>query len=255
MRIGHLAIGVRTNLAPVGARLRRALARYVDDSLDLPANFSLRLAEKAGDFHFLYWGGRTVVRTLDTGRLLRGLLTYLAAHGDPGPGVLKVRSLALVQAGKAVLSPPGLKASMSGLEPLLVRRGLAVVDGPWALVDLASAELLVAGAGLDVDDAPLEEIVATAPPGRPSPTVATGRYPIAGWAFADPEGEGGVALSRAVATVRVLSLMPLGPAGAASPADAVAAVGAMFERLPATTVPMKAPQALVDALAALARGA
>jgi hypothetical protein len=250
--VGRLAIGVRTNLAATGSRLRRALARYVDDSVDVPANFSLRLAEKEGDFHFLYWGGRTVVRTLDAGRLLRGLLTFLAAHGDPDPGVVKLRSLGLVRDGRALLTPPGLKGSLSGLEPLLVRRGLVVVDGPWVLVDVAAAELLVGGTSLEVDRGPIDEIVATAPKGRPAPTVAPGRYPLAGWAFADPDGEVGAPVGRAEATVRALSLVP---PGTPLPAGVVVSMGNLFARVPAGTLPMKAPQILVDTIDALARGA
>ena len=244
-------MGVRTNVASAGSRLRRALARYVDDSLEVPPNFSLQLAEKAGDFHFLYWGRCAVSRTLDTERILRSLLTFLAAHGHAGPGVLKVRTLALVRNGRAVLCPPGLKGSLTGLEPMLVRRGFAVVDGPWALVDVARAELLVAGIGLDIDRAPLDEIVATAPKGRFSPSVPSGRYPLAAWAFADPDSTTDGPVGRAQATVRALSLMPpeMSP-----PPDLVASMGELFAHVPARTLPMKVPQALVDALDALANG-
>ena len=245
MRVGHLTIGVRADPAGVGTRLRQALAAHIEASVAVPPNFSVRIAEQPDSFHFLYWGGRTVVRTRDAGRLLHGLLTYLSVHGDPAPGTLPVRSLALVRNGSAVLCPPGLRNSLAKIEPLLVRRGFTVLDAPWAIVDLATCELVVPEPDLVVNRSALAEIVDAAPAGRRSPPVDPGRYPIAAWLFTDPDAALDTSLSRASATVRALSILP--PPTPIPPA-ALDGLGGLFARVPALAITKKSATALVHTI-------
>lgn len=232
----------------MGPRLRAAFSGHLDPAVTVPPNFSVRVATEPGHFHFLYWGGRTVVRTRDADRLLHSLLTYLSVHGDPPAGSLAFRSLAVVRDGRAVLCPPGLRHSLAKVEPVLARRGFSVVDAPWSVVDLATAELLVPEPALAVDRAALAEIVAAAPAGPRSPGVEPGRYPVAGWLFSDPDTPADVPLSRAAATARALSSLP---PPATAPADALGALGRLFSRVPALAITKKQATALADSVESL----
>lgn len=247
MRIGRFYVGIRCSSPELLEAARAALVAHVVDDVQAPANYSLRQAEAAGHFHFLYWGGMVAVRTLGTTRLLRGLLSHLFSHGEPLPGLQRVDVMTLVRDGVAVLAPPVLRHDLARLERPLAQRGFAVLDAPVADVDLGRKELVVPALPTTVDLAPVDALTPGDTTRRPEVVVSPGRYPLACWAFLDT-GEPR-ALGRAEATE--LALAGFAKLVNLDPQRALLGLGALFASVPAVTVADGSPSDVARALDSL----
>lgn len=238
---------MRSSSAFLDAALRAALAAHIVEDGQAPPNYSVRLTEGPGSFHFLYWGGRTVLRTLDPQRLLDGLLTHLSAHAGPAPGRLRVDALAAMKDDAALVLPAWLREELPHFEPLLVRRGFTVADGPWVEIDLAAAEVVV-GPPLRAHRPALDTILAGAPRRRREPSVRPGRYRVVAWSFLGPPADGGH-LSRADATMRAVTL-----SSTRVPPASLASLGDFFAAVPGRCYPDGTPADVVEALSSLLDG-
>jgi hypothetical protein len=233
--------------------LRRALRPHFVAGLDPPANYSVRLAaadethRRGAGFHFLYRGSSPVVRTRDPQRLAAGLCQHLAAFlPATTEGRLTVNAVALVGERGALIAPAPLRQWMSAIERRLNGRGLRVVDAPWVLLDADTNEVVVpdpVAAGLAVDPAAFGALDDLAPSSRIDPPVASGRYPLVGWAFT---GDGN-AMSRAQGVAFALRLTSNG-AGLQPTLDALAQV---MRATPPVSVEWAEPAKLAARLAAV----
>lgn len=242
--VGSLQIGVRTGSTSLDVGLRAALAAHIVEDGQAPPNYSVRLTEGPGSFHFLYWGGRTVLRTLDPQRLLDGLLTHLSAHAGLVPGRLRANALAAMRGDAALVLPAWLRQELPHFEPLLVRRGFTVADGPWVEIDLATAEVVVEPP-LRVHRPALDTIIANTRRKRREPSVPPGRYRIAAWSFLGAAGDAG-RLSRAEATMRAITLSSTRVAPAS-----LASLGNFFAAVPGRCYPVGTPTEVVEELSSL----
>ena len=239
---------MRSSSAALDAGLRRALRAHVVEGGEAPPNYSVRVADEPGAFHFLFWGGRTVLRTLDPQRLLAALLAHLSGHLDVPPGRLRANAIAAVNGETALVLPAWLRQELAHLEPLLVRRGFTVADGPWVDIDLATAELVVIDPALSVDRPALEAVAADLIRKRREQVVRPGRYPIAAWSFLGPAVEDGH-LSRAESTLRAAGLSST----KVTPAS-LALIGTFFATVPGRSFSEGAPSAIVEHLESLVGG-
>jgi hypothetical protein len=221
--VGTTAVPVGVSDPETGAALGRALASHVVlDAGPFTPYYALvvpRGAPAAGRraLYTLHRGEDVLVQTRRPARVLRALLTHLAAHGDPGPGLAAVPALVVGTGGRALLVPP--PARPVAFARALARHGVAVADMPAALVDAGRGEVVVGAPGLDVDFGPLDACAAGLPPLGPEPDpLAWGRYPLAGVALA------GGGAGRA--------LLALAPRADRAPDSALAALTTVLDRLP-----------------------
>lgn len=251
MQAGGVHIGVRADSEALGVALRSALAANVVDTVEAPANYSVRLGAAPDDFSFLYWGGTTAVRTLDARRLLGALFRHVFAHGDPPPGILRGTGLVVEREGQVLVAPPSLRNDLARLEPLLARRGFAVLDDPWAEIDVATGELVVRELPHSVSWAPLDAVLAARPARRRAPReVAPGRYPVRAWAFSEP-GAAPTGLAPADAVLRLAArARPLAVAGAVGPLGPLVS---LVDRVPAYGLWSETAREAADGLEALFR--
>lgn len=129
----------------------------------------------------LYRSSGLVVRARRPRRVIDGLVSYLSAHADPHPGLMRSVSAGLVGHGRAVLLPSWTIRSLELLQPPLERMGWQFVDSIWAGIDSSTAELVVRPNFVAVDNLALAEFddvdrEAAGP-------VQAGRYPIVRWIF------------------------------------------------------------------------
>lgn len=129
----------------------------------------------------LYRSSGLVVRSRSARRVIDGLVSYLSAHADPQPGVLRSVSAALVGHGRAVLVPSWILGSLELVQPPLERAGWAFVDSFCVSIDPATGELVVPPDVVAVDDSVLAQFPTG--DGRAVPSVPAGRYPIVRWAL------------------------------------------------------------------------
>jgi len=145
----------------------------------------------------LYRGVTNVIRTLDVGRLVDGLLGHLSSFVERRePGWLRLDALAFVRNDVAVLVPAQIRSSMATIERRLHGKNVRVVDRPWACVDVDRHELVVPEPALTVHTAALGEL--RAGDRSVERAVPPGRYPLVGWGMAAGPGEQG-RISRAMA--------------------------------------------------------
>lgn len=177
---------MRSSPRPLHDVLRRALAAYLADDLQAPANYSLRGpdADDGGGaprpLHLLYRSSTAIVRSRDAGPVVHGLLSHLSSLLDgPSDHILRLRVLALVSGDRAVLAPHRLILDLAKLHPWLERAGLRIVPAPHVSVDPASAELVIAPPRLEVDPSVLGDLGGD----QTAEVVEAGRYRIAGWVF------------------------------------------------------------------------
>ncbi|MDP8970372.1 MAG: hypothetical protein M3N52_07745, partial [Actinomycetota bacterium] len=203
--------------------LEQVLAAHLVDDPQAPSNYSVQLVADGAPgkaFHFLYDRSISALRTRSPRRLVEGLLSYLNSHTAAArDDLLVVDALAFVGDGRALLVPHAVRLSLSKLERPLNRAGFALVDVPRATLDVVSGQLVVPEWDLAVDAAALDGLEALGP-GRREPVVPPGRYPLAGWAFGGPDGEG---MSPATAVWQAATLVRGAP-GAQRTLDCLQAV-------------------------------
>jgi hypothetical protein len=191
--VGEWDLGVRCTSSDVLALLRQALASHVvePDEPPAPSNFSLTVAadgrpRAVKDFHLLYRGAASVVRTRDLRRLFEALFAYLSGVAEVADaGSVRLDVMAFVKDGAAILVPAAIRSSLPLLERRLNAKGLFVLDRPWVRVDVATGEMLVSEPDLVVDRSVVAGIGRTDGGGRGGYDcgVPAGRYPIVGWGF------------------------------------------------------------------------
>jgi hypothetical protein len=188
-RVGELHIGVRSTDPEVDDLLRVALSAYVDDDVEAPVNFSLRIGgrESRGraGLHILYQASDQLARNAAPSQVVRALFAQLASYGSgPAGDWLRLRVPAVVVHGVAVLVLPELAPVVLDVEPRLRRSGLELVESPVVDIDTATRELVVSPPAIDLaagTTAALVELDRARPATRPGPTAAYGRYPLGGW--------------------------------------------------------------------------
>ncbi|MDQ4096627.1 MAG: hypothetical protein M3144_01995 [Actinomycetota bacterium] len=223
-----------------------------------PPNFSLHIANDGKDrrpkeFHHLYRGFTSVIRTRDLRRLINAQLAYLSAFVDEGDlGSLQPDAVAFVREGGAVLAPPEIRTFLPSIERRLAANGLRVVDQPWARVDPSSGELLVTEPRLYVDRSVLDDLGDQAGRRTLDAAAPPGRYPILGWAFGTGVGERGP-ISRALAvTLAGAALRNRSQLGNQA---ALKGLTRVMERIVPVALWADRPEDLVDPLVALGRPA
>lgn len=195
---------MRSQTAEIDALLRRALAAHFVPGVEAPSNYSLIAPGSAADgrprgVNILYRSAIAVVRSRTPGRAVRALLGYLGSHADEErDDVLLVRAFAVIAGDVAVLAPWISVYRIDALEPRLARAGLRPLDSPYAALDPATGELVAEEPRLDLDRAALALLDREEPP-----PVATGRYPVRGWALLRPR-EDPVPFSRAEAVAETM---------------------------------------------------
>lgn len=203
-----MLIGIAADRTEVTDHLREVLSdRLVDHEGNL--NYILSLASEPRRFHQLRWGGCTAVRSLDAGRVIRGLGRHLVGHAPAPIGSIVVDAVASVRDGEAWLLPPTLRTDLTRRIRPLRHAGFELTDAPWATIDLVTGELVVRS------DALLEELLmelTSLSPDAPAPDpgVEAGRYRLAGVAFTD--GAGADEMPAGDATTRLLAGLPVGAA-------------------------------------------
>ena len=195
-RVGDLHIGVRSTDPEVDNLLRFALHAYVDDDVEAPVNFSLRIGGREGrgqaGLHILYQASDQLARSATPSHVVRALFAHLASYGSgPVGGLLRLRVPAVVVDGVAVLTTPELAPVVLDAEPRLRRSGLQLIESPVVDIDTVTRELVVSPTAIDLAEgtaAALTELDRTRPSPRPGvPTAADGRYALGGWITIDPD--------------------------------------------------------------------
>jgi hypothetical protein len=131
----------------------------------------------------LYRGPAVLVRSREPGRVVRALLTMVAAHGSEAPGALD--AVAVGREDRVVLTT--VPRNPAAFARAAAARGLAVSETPLVFVAPDGPALLVGAPGLAVDPEPLRRVAAarrhlgTDPAGLPE-----GRYELAGIAVPGP---------------------------------------------------------------------
>jgi hypothetical protein len=200
LRVGDLHIGVRTTAPEVDDLLRAALPAYVDDDVEVPVNFSLRIGgrESRGQagLHILYQASDQLGRRAEPSQVVRALFAQLASYGSgPAAGRLRLRLPAVVVDGVAVLITPELAPLVLDVEPRLRRSGLQLMESPVADIDTATRELVVSPPAIDLaagTAAALAALDCARPVARAGATTAPdGRYPLGGWITNRSDGPDG----------------------------------------------------------------
>jgi len=153
-RVGERFIGVRSTDPAVAARLASLLPSLVVDDVEAPCNLSLKLGGDDGpvrDFHLLYRGQSTFVRTSSIGRLLRATLSHLDGYLDPVPGTARLNTRVLVRDGEAVLVDGVLGSHVQNTERRLAQLGYRVADVYGAALDRQTLELVLWQPRVDID--------------------------------------------------------------------------------------------------------
>lgn len=149
MRAGNRLIGLRCNDSDLADRLRAAVGAHLEPNIEAPPNLSLKLGRARGnvtDFHWLYRGGRQVLRTRSIKRLLRVALLHVdaLAGGDPG---LNARLLEIH--GTPVLLDNDLVPAFDTVERRAERLGCRVIDTAGVLIDSTRSRIVLPAPTID----------------------------------------------------------------------------------------------------------
>ena len=200
--IGPYVVGVRSSSIELDAQLQQLLARHVVALEGVPYHYSVWLhsSEQAGGshprLHMLYRGGRPVVRSRSSDRVIAALVEHLDSHlTDARPDLLLIDAVMLVRDVEALVLLGAHHADVARLDRPLQRAGWRVVDRPGVALDEAGMVVLPQRQ-LEVDRAVLDELAS------PANGVVPGQYRVRGWLHV------GVAkpASRAEIVVRAFSL-------------------------------------------------
>jgi hypothetical protein len=163
--VGGLLLGVSTDHPGAGAALRAAFAAHLTDTPGEPAA-AYAITFGGGDAggepdepHRLYDQDGVVLESTDAARVLRALLTTVAAHGD-----LAAAGLGALPATVVGRGAEAVVVAHADDRPLdiaaLARAGAAVADGRAAFVD-AMGSVIVGAPGLACDLEALDRFAAT----------------------------------------------------------------------------------------------
>lgn len=127
-------------------------------------------------FSVMYKKMVPVVRTVDTGRLLDALGSYLSCDTETQPDHQpRLAVTVLVRNGAALILPaaPGIVAPH--IERALHRAGFSTVDRPWVTIDFVTNEVIVPppSVSLDTTNVDVRAVVR-----QGDPRTWPGRYPI-----------------------------------------------------------------------------
>jgi len=183
-----LHVGVRFSSPEVHELLQTALAPYLVDDDQTPANYSVLIGDggrgRARGFHFLYRSSNAHLRTRDIRRVVAGLLGHLSSlRTSRYEGLIAVHACGLVGESGAAVAPLALRSLRSQVERRLNLRGIRYVDLPWVFLDPVRMEMVVPEPTVRVDAATLDAIATLAPTRRTDRPVTPGRYPITSWIF------------------------------------------------------------------------
>lgn len=128
------------------------------------------------DLARLHRGPDVLLRSRDPERVLRALVTLIAAH-EPPTGHALLEGLAVGAKGRAVIVP--VPANRVRFERSAARLGLAVSDPPVTMVGLDPATAVIGAPGFDGDLGPLRVVAASRQrrDGEPAP-LAWGTYEL-----------------------------------------------------------------------------
>lgn len=137
--LGPWQIGVRVDDAEVGDFLVARLGDAVQPSESPPPGYSVVTTNIGSngvgrELPSLRFGHMNVLRSRSPLRLAQALVNHLHSHPDPPPGMLRLRTAAVVRAGSAVLLPERVLWA-SGIERRLAQMKLFPVDSPIVDVD------------------------------------------------------------------------------------------------------------------------
>jgi hypothetical protein len=180
-RVGERLIGVRTNDAELGVRLRELLRAHVVPEIEAPPNVSLLVGADDGrvrDFHRLYRGSSPAIRTRSRIRLMRAAVTHLDAFAEPPGGTFRVNARVLVRDGTATLVDPALGSMLEQVERRLEQLGYRVADIVGAPLDDESLELALWPPRLEVDHAALADLDREDPHKEREVSLTSSRVPI-----------------------------------------------------------------------------
>jgi hypothetical protein len=250
--VGERLVGVRTNDASAGDRLRDILRAQVVTSVEAPPNLSLFLGEGDGRvraLHRLYLGGSVVLHTRSEGRLLRAALSYLDGFAGPPPGTVRYFARLLVRDDTAVLVDGILGGQVDRIERRLERLGYQVADLPGPAVDLQTAKVVLWPPRLEIVRGSLAALDSDHPPARRELELVDARLPIravvAFWS--EPKGDDGVSPARRLANLAHLTLP--GPDGTAP--DGLDLARRLDEQGRVTRIGAVSDRALTELLGAL----
>jgi len=219
---GEHHVGIKYDDAETADVLDRLFPGARVDDLRAPENYSVALggtpttkgAGASRSLKLLVRGGRQLVRSRSSARVLAGLLQHLSAELTQGAAaddsLLRVYATPAVADGRAVLLPAGLVDHVKQLQPRFAKAGVTLVDTPEVFVDPATAELVVPEPTIPYDAALLEEVDAGPDGGvklgSELPWVRPGRYPLQSWLVVrSPDAIGpvspGIALTSALGLV------------------------------------------------------
>jgi hypothetical protein len=148
--VGDVAVGVRADTPATEERLRALLAPWVDDSLEVQANYSVRLAETDGDrgvraLHLLYRSFYPIVRSRRLVDIADALLAHLSDHAAAAAretALLRLRALAFVGEGRAAVVAPELWSQLSHVDRRLAAAGWSLLNRPRVLLDPDAASVV-----------------------------------------------------------------------------------------------------------------
>jgi hypothetical protein len=195
IRIGDLIIGVRTNDEEMSAVLAGALRPYVVADVEPPPNLSLKFGQSDGPvrgLHFLYRGGRSVVRTDSRGRLLRASIRHLEGFAPVPAGLMCVNAKLLLCGDDAILVDDRFGGIVDVIERRLHRSGYRVVDVHPPAVDRETLEVRLNDPRLDIDRDGRAEIDRRYPPTPHEVELHDGSYRLRGlvvWGDPEPDGQ------------------------------------------------------------------
>ena len=137
--LGPWDIGVRIDDAAVHEFLLAELGDALQPSESPPAGYAV-VTKNVGsngvgrELPSLRFGHSTVLRSRSPMRLARALVNHLLSYLDPPPGMLRLRTAAIIRGESAVLVPDAVIWA-AGRERQLDRLGLAPFDSPVVDVD------------------------------------------------------------------------------------------------------------------------
>lgn len=163
------------------ASLRALIPSHVVPGVEAPPNLSATLGADDGpvrDFHFLYRGASSVVRTDSRGRLLRATLASLDAFADPPPGTVRLHARLLERAGKAVLVDLMLGSQLDRVARRLERLGYRFADTHGTALDRTTLEAVRCAPRLEIDADALAALAGEHPVGPGELPLTSASVPV-----------------------------------------------------------------------------
>lgn len=119
----------------------------------------------AREFHRLYRGGTSVLRTRSRDRLLKATIAHLDAYAEEPTGVVRLTGRLLVRDDAAVVIDPLVGAFFDVIERRVERLGYRVVDVPGAPLETDTLEISLWPPRLELDPGASDPTVGVSPDG------------------------------------------------------------------------------------------